>query len=113
MRAVHSADPNIRLLAWVYVDGSTNLRDPTVRHNAVDQAQWLVKTCGFDGVQWDYEPCNDGDPGMLDLLTETKKAIPEGIESVASPPLFPWPSVVKDGASPITERWGKGVIRLS
>jgi spore germination protein YaaH len=42
----------------------------------VREAVWLVEECGFDGVQWDYEICRDGDPALVALLQETRDALP-------------------------------------
>jgi hypothetical protein len=36
------------------------------------EARWLVRECGFRGVQWDYEICPDGDPDYPALLRETR-----------------------------------------
>lgn len=52
--------PSVENLAWIYAGnrrgaGEVDLSDSEVRRNAVAQAVWLVKECGFDGVQWDYE----------------------------------------------------------
>ena len=52
----------------------------------VAEALWLVRDCGFDGVQWDVEPCPDGDTGFLALLRETRAALPPGkLLSTATP----------------------------
>ena len=56
----------------------------------VEEAVWLTTTCGFDGVQWDYEICRDGDGGFLRLLDETRAALPKGkLLSVASECSYP------------------------
>lgn len=55
------------------------------------EAAWLVNSCGFDGVQWDYEICPDGDTGFLALLRETRTAIGVGkLLSVATPLWLPY-----------------------
>jgi hypothetical protein len=91
--ALHHAAPAVRVLAWVYVgnprgEGAVNLADPQVRQAMVHEAQWLVQTCGFDGVQWDYEVCDDGDPDFLRLLRETRVALPQGALLSAAVPLW-------------------------
>ncbi|HVT10909.1 MAG TPA: hypothetical protein VHE55_01475 [Fimbriimonadaceae bacterium] len=90
-RRLHEADPKICSIAWVYVDGSVDLSNETVRRQMAEEASWLVHTCGFDGVQWDYEPCHSGDAGLLRLLEATRAALPGAFLSVATPTWFPWP----------------------
>jgi hypothetical protein len=75
--------PGVRRIAWVYVGnargaGNVNLADIAVRQRMVEAARWLTTDCGFDGVQWDYEICLDGDPDLLALLRETRAALPAG-----------------------------------
>lgn len=83
--------PSVRAIAWVSVSntrggGSVVLSDTAVRKKLVDEARWLCTVCGFDGVQWDYEICDDGDPHLLALLEETRAALPAGkVLSVATP----------------------------
>ncbi|HTQ09422.1 MAG TPA: hypothetical protein VMI31_05065 [Fimbriimonadaceae bacterium] len=84
-------EAKIKAIAWVYVPATVRLTDPVVRAKAVDQARWLTGQCGFDGVQWDYEPCPSGDPGFLDLLDATRSALPNSLISVAAPVWYPWP----------------------
>ncbi|WP_309714278.1 glycosyl hydrolase family 18 protein [Armatimonas sp.] len=93
--AVHTQAPESRCLAWVYVgnargEGAVVLSDPAVRKKMVAEALWLCTKCGFDGVQWDYEICEDGNPDLLALLDETRAALPQGkVLSVAAPMWFP------------------------
>jgi spore germination protein YaaH len=80
---LHRAAPGVHTIAWVYAGnergaGNVNLADVTVRHRMAEAARWLTTACGFDGVQWDYEICLDGDPGLLALLRETRAALPPG-----------------------------------
>ncbi len=93
--AVHSGAPNTKAIAWIYVgsypqkDG-VDLSKAEVRRSLVKEALWLTNECGFDGVQWDYEFCADGDPGLLQLLDETRAALkPDQIISVATPMWYP------------------------
>lgn len=85
--------PRLRKIAWVYVGShKVQLSNATVRAKMVSEARWLVEVCGFDGVQWDYEPCPDGDPSFLSLLTETRAAMPKGsFLSTAVPCCYPFP----------------------
>ena len=81
--ALHRALPGVKLLAWVYVGAEgehppVQLADAAVRHTALREAVWLVRDGGFDGIQWDYEYCHDGDARLLSLLRETRAALPPG-----------------------------------
>ncbi len=93
VEAVHRAAPEVEVIAWVYAgnergQGEVNLADEQVRKAMVGEAVWLVEECGFDGVQWDYEVCPDGDQGFLALMRETREALPEGkLLCTALPPL--------------------------
>lgn len=93
--AMHTQAPGARALAWIYAgnargQGSVKLRDPVARRKMVAEAVWLCTVCGFEGVQWDYEICEDGDKDLLALLSETRAALPQGkILSVAAPMWFP------------------------
>jgi spore germination protein YaaH len=56
------------------------------------EAHWLTVTCGFDGIQWDYEICSDHDPNFLRLLRQTREAMPPGkLLSAATPLWLPEP----------------------
>lgn len=94
---VHRQAPGVQVIAWIYVGnprghGAVNLADVRVRRNMVAEAVGLVKTCGFDGIQWDYEICPDGDPDFLSLMRETRQALPPGkILSIATPIWLPRP----------------------
>jgi len=92
---VHAQAPNAKAIAWIYAGnsrglGAVDLKNVAVRRNMVAQAVWLVNDCGFDGVQWDYEICPNGDTSFLKLLAETRAALPAGtILGVASPICIP------------------------
>jgi hypothetical protein len=93
---LHRDAPEIKAIAWVYAGnrrgrGWVDLHDPMVRRAMVGEAVWLVTACGFDGVQWDYEICPDGDADFLSLIRETRAALPPGKTlSVATPIVFPF-----------------------
>ena len=54
-----------------------DLSSSSVRKNfGLSEAEWLVKTAGFDGIQWDYEVCPDGDRPLLSLLDGAKATLP-------------------------------------
>ncbi len=84
-------------LAWIYAGnpkgaGHVSLGKGDVRKAMVSEAVWLVKECGFDGVQWDYEICDDGDQNLLKLLEETRDALPSGTPlGVCAPAWLPVP----------------------
>lgn len=96
-KALHREMPDVKLIAWIYVENRrgyprVNLADPAVRRNLVEEAAWLVNACGFDGVQWDYEICPSGDRQLIELLEETREALPKGkLVSVCTPMWYPWP----------------------
>lgn len=93
--AVHERAPATKAIAWVYVGshpttGEVDLSQDSVRSAMVKDALWLVNECGFDGVQWDYEFCANGDKNFLRLLEETESALPEtAILSTAVPMWYP------------------------
>lgn len=95
--AIHQAAPDVRAMAWVYVGnkrgaGEVNLANRAIRLEMVAEAVWLTTVCGFDGIQWDYEICDDNDPDLVNLLRETRAALPSGkIISVATPMWLPSP----------------------
>lgn len=98
--------PRVKAIAWVFTGnarlastgiGEVDLAKPAVRRAMVQEAQWLVIACGFDGVQWDYEIGANGDPDFLRLLRETRAALPPGkLLSAAVPMWLPRPF----------QRWG-------
>jgi hypothetical protein len=100
--AVHGQAPEVKALAWIYAasrgrtTATVDLGDALVRGAMVQEALWLVNECGFDGVQWDYEVCRDGDENFLRLMRETRRALPAGkLLSAAVPmwrpgPFGPW-----------------------
>jgi hypothetical protein len=104
--AIHREAPSAKVIAWVFAGnrrvtdtgvGEVELGNAAVRRRMVGEARWLVTNCGFDGVQWDYEICDDGDPHFLALLRETRAALPPGrLLSAAVPIWLPAPF----------ERWG-------
>ena len=74
--------PQVKRFAWIFVGNEraitgVDLGDEKVRAQMVSEAAWLVKTCGFDGVQWDYEICADDDADFLKLLQATRAALPQ------------------------------------
>jgi hypothetical protein len=89
--------PEVKSIAWVYAgnergSGKVKLSDAQVRRKMVQEAVWLAKECGFDGVQWDYEICPDNDPHFLKLMQETRAALPAGkLLSTATPMWLPAP----------------------
>jgi len=96
--SLHRDAPRAKLIAYAYAANRhgegpmVDLTNSAVRRRMAQEAAWLVRECGFDGVQWDYEMCSDGEPGFLDLLEDTRGAMPKGsILSLATPVWYPWP----------------------
>jgi hypothetical protein len=98
--ALHHDAPAVKVIAWVYAGnlhgapelGEVDLANAAVRRRMVAEARWLVTECGFDGVQWDYEICEESDPHFLALLRETRVALPQGkLLSAAVPIWLPAP----------------------
>ncbi|MBI2300993.1 MAG: hypothetical protein HYU66_18940 [Armatimonadetes bacterium] len=92
-RTLRRLVPGVKLLAWVYdarQEGqvAASLMDAHARGQMVSEAAWLVRDCGFDGVQWDIETCGNGDPDQLSLLRETRAALPVG--ALVATCAFPW-----------------------
>ena len=80
---LHREAPGVRLFAWVYIGGEgekpyVDIGNPVIRQRIIQEAQWLLKDCGFDGIQWDYEVCHNNDQRLLALLKETRAALPAG-----------------------------------
>lgn len=97
-RRLSDQAPGIRRFAWVFAGhgkmGDVDLSDDRIRAQMVSEAEWLIDECGFEGIQWDYEPAIDGSEPFLSLLDETRASLPEGTPiSVAAPPWFPALSV--------------------
>jgi hypothetical protein len=94
---LHRTAPGVKVIAWVYVgnelgEGKVHLGDAAVRKAMNSEALWLVNTCGFDGVQWDYEVCINGDKDYLTLLKETRAVLPPNkLLSVATAIRLPLP----------------------
>lgn len=94
LKFVRQRAPEVKAIAWVGAvsmnsGGEVNLADDRVRAGMVSEAKWLTDVCGFDGVQWDYEACKDGDRYFLKLLSETRGAMAQGkILSIAAPILW-------------------------
>lgn len=83
--------PNSRPIAWVYIGSAeVNLDRAEVRKNLVEQLGWLTNECGFEGVQVDYEFAVCGAPGLLRLLEECRRVLPQdALLSVATPMWYP------------------------
>jgi len=91
-RLVGETAPSVKRIAWIYIDkNSVNVRDEAIRRRLVGEAGRLVSEGGFQGVQWDYEICNDGDPTLLLLLDDSRRLLPSCWIGVAAPAWYPWP----------------------
>ncbi|WP_203918973.1 hypothetical protein [Rugosimonospora africana] len=68
--ALHAALPGVRVQAWLGahpVPGQLDLRSPTTRANILT-ATGQVLDDGYDGVHYDFEPVDNGDPDLVGLL---------------------------------------------
>ncbi|MBI2634178.1 hypothetical protein HYW82_00725 [Candidatus Peregrinibacteria bacterium] len=71
-------DKNIRYQAWLgQLRSKINLADEEVRKNIAKQALIFSGLIGFDGVHFDIEPVWDGDLDFIELLKETRVALPD------------------------------------
>lgn len=84
---LHARLPNVRVLAWIGqleaasgqpADTTVNLAQPQVRAGIVNTAVHFVRADGFDGIHYDIEPITNNNSHFLDLLTETRAALPPG-----------------------------------
>lgn len=93
--AFRALAPDVKFVAWVssgdwYPAHGTNLSTPKVRENMVASALWLTRECGFDGVQWDHEPCPNNSSDYIELLRATRKTLAtDKFLSVATPMVYP------------------------
>lgn len=95
---MHREAPGVRVIAWIYAENKrgeffVDVANPAIRAKMVAEAVWLVKECGFDGIQWDYEVIRRNDPHLLKLLEDTQAALPDTFLSVCTPPWYPKPVV--------------------
>jgi hypothetical protein len=83
---LHARLPQIKVLAWIGQletasggpDNSTvNLGKSQVRSGIVQTALHFVQDVGFDGIHYDIEPITNNNSRFLDLLDETRKALPQ------------------------------------
>ncbi|GIH27648.1 membrane protein [Acrocarpospora phusangensis] len=88
--------PQVRISAWLGQtvnpddEGYLVLSDAAVRARVVAGAKALVGL-GFDGIHYDFEPVDDGDPSYLALMRETRQAIGSAALSVATQQIEPMP----------------------
>ena len=83
--ALHARMPGVHVLAWIGqlssasgqpADQVVNLDDSGVRSRIAATAAHFVAAERFDGVQYDIEPILNNDARFLDLLDETRAALP-------------------------------------
>lgn len=84
--ALHARLPGIKVLAWIGqleaasgqpADQTVNLANSRVRAHIEATANDFVRA-GFDGVHYDIEPITNNNAHFLDLLIETRAALPAG-----------------------------------
>ena len=94
---VQEAAPKLERIAWIYVGneagaGSVDLAAPGTKEALVATAKRLLNEGGFEGIQWDYEICPDGDRDFIELLKMTREALAPGtFVGVCSPTNYGWP----------------------
>jgi hypothetical protein len=85
--ALHARIANIHVLGWIGQleaasglpgDETINLDDSAVRARIAATAKHFVVDEHFDGVHYDIEPILNNSPRFLDLLDETRAALPKG-----------------------------------
>jgi hypothetical protein len=83
--AMHARLPSLRVLAWIGQNEAASgnapenvvaLENSSVRTHIALTATRFVKVYGFDGVHYDIEPIVNNDARFLDLLDETRTALP-------------------------------------
>jgi hypothetical protein len=96
--------PKVRVSAWLgqKVDGVLDLDDPVSRRRVLDGAR-AIMALGFDGVHYNFEPIGDGDTDFLDLLTQTRAIVGDGLLSTSTPQIEPFP-LVRPAARAVTGR---------
>ena len=85
--ALHARLPGVKVLAWIGqleaasggpADEVVNLADSMTRGQIAATSARFVKGDGFDGVHYDIEPITNNNSHFLDLLIETRAALPAG-----------------------------------
>lgn len=91
--AIHTALPGVRVQAWLGAHpGDIDLESARPQLLAsVDQ----VLGDGFDGVHYDFEPVEDGDASLLELLRATRPItqLHRALLSISATRGEPWPGV--------------------
>lgn len=94
---VEEAAPDLMRIAWIYVGneaglGSVDLSSDETKRALVETARRLLKEGKFEGIQWDYEICPDGDEDFLKLLRLSREKLPTGtFIGVCTPTNYGWP----------------------
>ncbi len=87
VNALHARLPDMKVLAWIGqleaasggpADEVVNLADSTTRGHIAATSARFVAGDGFDGVHYDIEPITNNNSHFLDLLIETRAALPRG-----------------------------------
>lgn len=85
--ALHARIPGIHVLAWIGqleaasgqpADETIDLGNSNVRAHIAATAKHFVVDEHYDGVHYDIEPITNNSPRFLDLLDETRAALPSG-----------------------------------
>jgi spore germination protein YaaH len=87
VNALHARLPGVKVLAWIgQIEAASgapandvvNLADASTRLTIAATAQRFVSVNHFDGVHYDIEPITNNNAHFLDLLIETRAALPQG-----------------------------------
>ncbi|HEX8731645.1 MAG TPA: glycosyl hydrolase family 18 protein [Ktedonobacterales bacterium] len=85
--ALHQRVPGVKVLAWIGqleaasgapADQVVNLANSSTRNTITATAARFITQDGFDGVHYDIEPISNNNAHFLDLLIETRAALPKG-----------------------------------
>jgi hypothetical protein len=92
--AIHKALPRVRVQAWLGahpVPGEMNLSSAQTRANVLISVGQILDD-GFDGVHYDFEPVEDGNPELLAMLRQTRPVTGQrqAILSVSAIHTEPW-----------------------
>ncbi|MDQ2986292.1 MAG: hypothetical protein M3R13_06160 [Armatimonadota bacterium] len=94
---VEEAAPRLMRIAWIYVGneaglGSVDLSTDETKRALVETAGRLLSEGKFEGIQWDYEICPDGDEDFLELLRLSREGLPKDtFIGVCTPTNYGWP----------------------
>ncbi|GII83957.1 membrane protein [Sphaerisporangium siamense] len=106
--ALRRALPGVRVHAWLgqrLDPGLMDLSSAATRATIVRSAGQAM-AAGFDGIHYNFEPVNDDDQGLLDVLDRTRAALPRAVLSMSVHQMEPLPGMsAAQGLVFGEERW--------